>query len=77
MSGSAPDVGKEATMWSYIWSNFVTPFVTSTLTGANLAMLALVLLLFVVILWDGPNERLIRLIRAWRAGPDKKPKRKD
>lgn len=63
-------------MWSYIWSNFVAPFVTSTLTGANLAVLALVLLLFVAILWDGPNERLVRLIRAWRGGPAKKPKRK-
>lgn len=72
-----PGVGKEATMRSYIWSNVVAPFVTSTLNGANLAMLALVLLLFVAILWDGPNERLVRLIRAWRGGRAKKPKRKD
>lgn len=63
-------------MWSYIWSNFVEPFVMSTLTGANLAVLALVLLLFVAIIWDAPNERLVRLIRAWRGGPTKKPKRK-
>lgn len=37
----------------------------------SFTLLGILLLVFTAILWDGPNRRLIQLIRAWR-----RPKRR-